>query len=150
MEITEFDSNQKTMINAFKTRLNLEVYGMEKEYEELNGYYSNRGDIEQKIFEFKTKDLFEETKSISLGNKIRIIGKCKKCHSYNLPTINDTSNNNIKSPYIITNYFICETDDCYANETDCKWHNVKISENSNIIYTLCNTGNTIIGKYKFV
>ena len=139
-------SNYNFIIGKFTNRnMKIQVYDMELEFKDLEGLYDSRDCVIAKIKEFRTADLFEETKeSIGHNGQKYIIGKCKFCHSYN-DKISNRMPNTIGSN-------CCQNSSCHKSLFS-KWDNLHIDSYSNTLYTSDGGSLSIcddVGKYKFI
>ncbi len=81
LTLTQFDREDSVEFCEFDGKL--VVYDMDKNFKELEGNYENMQDLKDRIKQLQVNEYYSETKSVEWNNEPLIIGKCRKCGSYN-------------------------------------------------------------------
>ena len=137
-------SDSALTIGSFEKRpQKVLVYDINSKYADLDGIYASIEEIKCRILELRNKEKFFETQEIQLNGHKDIIGRCKRCSSYNLDSTNG------KVPNFVSND-ICQKCGAYL---DSKWNDVKVFVNRSIIGI--SGGGSVstvsgIGKFRFL
>ena len=136
IELYQFGTKDRIVLGNFESReLKIQVSQMEKNYEELNGMYNNIDDIRKTITQNILNDVCEEFKEGTIDNQKYIIGKCKRCHTYD------------NKPRQI-NKFHCKK--CSLNSYGSKWSRVQVDSVQGMIYVMENNKCVVIGRMNFL